>query len=273
MKKKRRLLNYIFSQKDEKLFSTLFNLYASASRILNGKNPWKVTTEIRDGKIVVTDEAKIQISILHQRRVGFYRSGIERRTTDLIADYLIDPEDIAEGDVFIDCGANIGEIGLGFRLLGKKVKYIAFEPGRDEISCCRLNNPEGTCAPLALWHEKTILSFYEKSDTADSSLIEFSGYEAVRRVETTTLDDYCSENNISDIKFLKIEGEGAEPEILKGAVNTLKRVKYVCVDCGPERGLAKESTLPAVCQFLMSRGFKFDRVTANRLTARFVADH
>ena len=76
--------------------------------------------------------------------------------------------------------------------------------------------------------------------------------------------------NIGDINVLKIEGEGAEPEILRGAEKTLQRVKYVCVDCGPERGMAKDSTLPPVCHYLLSQGFKFDQVSAKRLTARFV---
>lgn len=271
MKKKKIFLNFIFRRENLDSFSRLFNLYTRARRILNKKSTWKVETDIRNGVIVVTDDDKNSISILHQRRVGFYRYGVKRRVTDLLSDYFIAPDDIEDGDVVIDCGANIGEIGLGLTLSGKNVTYIAFEPGQDEVIRCRLNNPGGTCEQLALWHEKTTLKFFEKSNTADSSLIEFAGYESVTEIETTTLDAYCLENGIEDVKVLKIEGEGAEPEILRGAEETLKRVKYICVDCGPERGLAKEPTLPAVCQFLVSRGFRFDKVSSNRLIARFVA--
>lgn len=271
MKKKKRLLNFIFGRESPDSFSRLFNLYARASRVLNRKSPWKVETAVSDGAIVVTDDEDNSISILHQRRVGFYRYGVKRRVTDLLSDYFIFPDEIEDGDVVIDCGANIGEIGLGLKLAGKSVRYIAFEPGEGEMSRCRLNNPDGTCEQLALWHEKTTLKFFEKSNTADSSLIEFSGYDSVTTIETTTLDAYCLENGIEEIKVLKIEGEGAEPEILRGAEETLKRVKYICVDCGPERGLAKEPTLPAVCQLLVSRGFRFDKVSPNRLIARFVA--
>lgn len=270
MKKKKILRNFIFGLESLDNFSRLFNLYARASRILNKKSPWKVETEIKNGVIVVTDDERNSISILHQRRVGFYRYGVKRRVTDLLSDYFIFPDEIEDDDVVIDCGANIGEIGLGLKLAGKTIRYIAFEPGHGEMSRCRLNNPDSTCEQLALWHEKTTLNFFEKSNTADSSLIEFSGYENVKTIGTTTLDAYCLENGIEKIKVLKIEGEGAEPEILRGAEDTLKRVKYICVDCGPERGLAKVPTLPTVCQFLLSRGFMFDKVSSNRLIARFV---
>lgn len=271
VKKKKRLLNFIFERKSLDTFSRFFNIYARASRVLNRKNPWMIETAVKNGVIVVTDDDGNSISILHQRRVGFYRYGVKRRVTDLLSDYFISPDDVADGDVVIDCGSNIGEIGLGLKLAGRNVRYIAFEPGQGEMSCCRLNNPDGACEQLALWHEKTTLSFFEKSNTADSSLIEFPGYESVTNIETTTLDAYCLEHGIEEIKVLKIEGEGAEPEILRGAENTLKRVRYICVDCGPERGLTKEPTLPAVCQFLVSRGFRFDKVSSNRLIARFVA--
>ena len=38
-----------------------------------------------------------------------------------------------------------------------------------------------------------------------------------QEVETTTLDDFCSSNKITQVDFLKIDVEGFEMEVLRGA--------------------------------------------------------
>jgi hypothetical protein len=68
------------------------------------------------------------------------------------------------------------------------------------------------------------------------------------------------------IRLLKLEAEGAEPEILVGAESVLSRIDYIAADLGPERGLKQEQTATPVINFLLARGFelidmKFDRVT------------
>ena len=45
------------------------------------------------------------------------------------------------------------------------------------------------------------------------------------------------------IKLLKLQAEGAEPEVSKGSLNSLKNIKFITADLGPERGLNQESTL------------------------------
>ena len=45
----------------------------------------------------------------------------------------------------------------------------------------------------------------------------------------TTLDSFINDNNISRLDFIKIDTDGYELEILKGAINSLKRFKPVIV--------------------------------------------
>ena len=45
------------------------------------------------------------------------------------------------------------------------------------------------------------------------------------------------------IKLLKLEAEGAEPEILLGGLDKIHLIDYICADVGPERGLSYETTL------------------------------
>ena len=56
------------------------------------------------------------------------------------------------------------------------------------------------------------------------------------------LDDF----KIKQIKLLKIDAEGYEPEVLSGSIATLSQTEYVAVDFGPERGLEQKDTIIAI---------------------------
>ena len=45
--------------------------------------------------------------------------------------------------------------------------------------------------------------------------------ENIKEVEVITIDDYCIEKNISKINLLKIDTQGSEAEVLRGAKKTL----------------------------------------------------
>jgi len=164
------------------------------------------------------------------------------------------PQDVT--GAFIDCGANIGELGLVAGARGWE--YHAFEPEQLEADCCDINAFQGKpkCNRLALWSEETILTFYSKPDTADSSVFEQTNIVSKKEIKTTTIDKYMADAGITDIAVLKIEAEGAEPEVLLGAEEALTRAKFVTVDCGFERGLAQESTLVPVANFLLNRNYE-----------------
>jgi len=66
------------------------------------------------------------------------------------------------------------------------------------------------------------------------------------------LDDFIREIDISQIDFLKIDAEGAEPEVLKGS-NKL-RISKLAIDAGNERN--GESTVEEVSNILKNRGYE-----------------
>ena len=74
------------------------------------------------------------------------------------------------------------------------------------------------------------MKLYLNTDGADSSLIYFGTDNSIN-VETKMLDSF----NYDKIKLLKIEAEGAELEVLKGSIKTIKKTEYITVDYGPER--------------------------------------
>ena len=197
-----------------------------------------------------------KICFSQQIRSFRYEPGIQTRLERLASLYQLTEIDFSEGDVFIDCGANIGELGMWASKY--KVQYYAFEPEEREAICCNLNNPHAAIKtePRALWYEAAELKFYSKADTADSSLIEIGDFDNIKVVKTVTLSEFVKEHNIKKIKLLKVEAEGAEPEVLQGAESVLPIIEYVTVDCGSERGIEQLPTYNECSEILLKNGFK-----------------
>ena len=89
------------------------------------------------------------------------------------------------------------------------------------------------------------------------------------KVKTILLDDFVSQNHIASIKLLKLEAEGAEPEILMGAKQSLSRIQYIAADLGFERGVRQTSTLPEVANFLISNNFEIVDIAQGRIACLF----
>jgi FkbM family methyltransferase len=77
--------------------------------------------------------------------------------------------------------------------------------------------------------------------------------------------DYCNENNITNIDFLKIDVEGMETKVLQGFGDILKNVKYIQFEYG--LGLAEVgSKLSEIWDLLSQYGFtKFYKQTGQGL--------
>lgn len=193
-------------------------------------------------------------------------NGWQRRRSKLNSYYHIDLIDFADGDIVIDCGANIGEIFHVIKDRNDSVNYIGIEPSLNEYLCLEKNSEESQNYNNALWHEQTTLDFYLSSDHADSAVHEPSKYDNVVRVEAITLSDVIAKNRI---KFLKLEAEGAEPEVLKGAGDKLRNIEFISADLGFERGKKQTSTLPEVANILFANGFSLIKVEQSRLICLF----
>src|SRR4030095_6099777 len=140
-----------------------------------------------------------------------------------------------KGDTFIDIGAHIGRYTLiSSRRVGTIGKVIAIEadPENFKILCrnIELNNASNvTSLNATVYSDKRRIMFY-KSDKLGNSiyntlLSERLGYETFLEVETDTLDKLIESIHIKpeNINWIKIDVEGAELEVLKGATNILTK--------------------------------------------------
>jgi len=137
------------------------------------------------------------------------------------------------------------------------------------INSNNFNTKKISISDKALWKDnEEKINFYIKDYGADSSLIEPKDYLKKTEVDTITLDKFISDLN-KPIKLLKIEAEGAEPEVLIGLSKELKKVNYIVVDCGFERGINSESTIRECSQYLINNNFEFYKYSEFRTMCLF----
>lgn len=94
-------------------------------------------------------------------------------------------------------------------------------------------------------------------------------YSEIIKKKSLTLSRIIKDFQIQKIKFLKLEAEGAEPEIFLGGIDDLNKIEYICVDVGPEKGLSYETTLVETVNILKANNFEFFKMGHLRLNCLF----
>lgn len=210
---------------------------------------------------------------LHLSRSDYYIRGLKRRLEKLNDEYFLDYMSKYNCKTLIDIGANIGEVPLSIHRTYKDFKYIGVEPSIDEFNCLKMNILQNftdykllnmACGEL----ENSKIKFFISSKNADSSVVKPDENSTEVNVDQTTIDKIIFENNLNSI-FLKIDAEGYEPEVLKGIKKFNKKIKFISVDCGFERGMENLSTLPSVTSILYEKNFKMIKNHKKRMTYLF----
>ena len=141
---------------------------------------------------------------------------------------------LTKQDIVFDVGTNIGTIA---NWLANRTKHVhGFEPHpeniemtRDQVKLRKTKNI--TLSQLALGKEPGTLQLHVKNFHGHHSLGNTAAGPTVEKidVEVDTVDRYCSTRGIDRIDFLKIDVEGFEDDVLKGATSMLKdhRIGFV----------------------------------------------
>jgi len=188
-----------------------------------------------DAGLVRVEDGVRHIYVPNVRRAGVFKSGINNWLESVAEKYLGRTGYVPrEGDTVVDVGAGIGEFTLWCAAAGARV--VAFEPDPLAFICLERNtSPLGTVQlyPYALWKERTNLRLHGSLDTSESSLVEDGRpHPRYADVEAWPLDRLQFMSRLAVIDFMKIDGEGVEPEILTGAARTLRRTRVIGVDIG-----------------------------------------
>ncbi|OGZ04653.1 MAG: hypothetical protein A2648_00960 [Candidatus Lloydbacteria bacterium RIFCSPHIGHO2_01_FULL_41_20] len=128
-----------------------------------------------------------------------------------------------------DVGANIGDYSEEMLRINPLLIIHAFEPGQDAFEKLKKLNVTANNFALGDRDENRLL-YREAGKNNHSSFYNLhSDALAPVSVRVTTLDSYCSKNNVAHIDFLKIDVEGFEYSVIKGAEEMLskKAIDYI----------------------------------------------
>jgi len=141
---------------------------------------------------------------------------------------------LSKQDIVFDVGTNIGSVANWF---ASRTKHVhCFEPHPDnlrmtseQIEIRKTKNI--TLSQIALGSQPGTLQLNVKSFHGHHSLIDTKITPTIEKIDVKvdTVDQYCMKMNIEQIDFLKVDVEGFEEEVLKGAKDMLSNGKIKLV--------------------------------------------
>lgn len=172
---------------------------------------------------------------------------------------------IGQGRVFIDVGANIGDVSMhAAQILKGKGKVIALEPDPDNYKRLMANlavNSFENIQPFNLGAGRssgnyTIHSVSPGNAGMNRILPEGDRRPDGRQITLTTLDQLITELALSEIDLIKIDTEGFEMNVLAGAVRSIERflpALFIEID---DNNLRQQGSNPReVVDFLQGFGY------------------
>lgn len=143
---------------------------------------------------------------------------------------------LQQNDVFIDVGANIGLMSFyASQIVGVNGKVISFEPTKkyfEDLTAATEKNDLKNIIPIkkGLGKERGHFPIYFNS--VCPSLIKTDDNDSFEIIEIDTLDSVLQENKIEKVKLIKIDVEGFELEVVKGAAKlfTGKDAPVICIE-------------------------------------------
>jgi len=154
------------------------------------------------------------------------------RLTELVMQWVLRPDSVC-----VDVGCNRGLVLEQMIRMSPNGRFLAFEPLpelyeqiKEQFSC-----PQVSIYPFALSDTTGTCSFNYVLSNPSYSGLKKRHYDHPNekdcqiQVQTQTLDKILASEPIDTIDFIKIDVEGAEYLVLKGAIECLKRNKPVVV--------------------------------------------
>lgn len=144
------------------------------------------------------------------------------------------------GDICIDVGGAYGRYALPLsKIVGSTGKIFSFEPGRysyrvlsivkwfhglKNVSICNsaLSNKKGLiklCLPIKKTGKIGPSLAFISIENQENTICEL--------VKVTTIDNFCTENNIIQVNFIKCDTEGSEFLVFRGAVDIIKKCRPI----------------------------------------------
>lgn len=173
---------------------------------------------------------------------------------------------LREGDIVIDVGANVGFFTLVMsHLVGRTGTVLAFEPGLNNIPKLdinlRANRVDNVTIQLApLWSVVEPVTFYLSQDSGANALVATPGSLSSIKMQADVLDSFAEKQP----RLIKIDVEGAEEHVLRGAEKMLLRgVPYITCELN-QKALARfDCSQDSLRKFMWESNYEMFLLTGN----------
>ena len=131
-----------------------------------------------------------------------------------------------QAKIIFDVGANIGQSAKQYLQWFPQSTVYCFEPASAafrQLQTSLQDNAKARCFQVAFGSSKGTGNLVLQGQSVMSFLFDSSKTQAVtseadlEAVEVETLDNFCRTNDIHSINFLKVDTEGGDLEVLRGA--------------------------------------------------------
>ena len=216
-----------------------------------------VEARARPFDLVFTGPARDVIT-RHIYRFGVHEPAITR--------YLLSEVRLGANDVALDVGANLGWYSLLLdRLAGPGADVLAFEPDPQSFALLEKNLARndaryvrGFSVALGETSKVTTLHRYKSSNNGRHTLLEGATSGGTVDVQVMPLERFWAEQGLHErpLRLMKIDVEGFEYFVLKGAGDLLGRCERIVLEYSPQSlaiaGLERSALLDILRRFGLS---------------------
>jgi FkbM family methyltransferase len=188
-----------------------------------------------------------------------YRSSLPRGV-DLFYDL---ERDIgrAEFRTVFDVGANVGQSALAYARAFPNARIVCFEPVAPAYAELLKNTarlPQIRCFEMGLGASEGPAQIHVGTDSRVSSIPNRRPGDTAQPIRLATLAGFCRAHDIGQIDLLKIDTEGFELPVLRGATALLSSgaVRFIQAECAPARQSGYFVAYDELTEYL--RGFGYE---------------
>lgn len=176
---------------------------------------------------------------------------------------------LGPGETFVDAGANCGLFTVaGARLVGPSGRVLAFEPGPTVLPMLTRNVAQNklshvTIHRFGLGSEAGKVRLYEHPHGASSATLGCApgSNTPFVEIEIDTLDAALARAEVDKVDTIKMDVEGAEELILRGATGLFARHRpRVLFEVNPEAIANLKLTTDGVWNYLGALGYSFSKL-------------
>lgn len=230
-------------------------------------------------KLIDANSSRLSNTKIYYDTSDIEQLGFDNSNSDINGEAALLPHLIKPGDIVFDVGANQGEWSRKILDVQPSVSLYAFEPVDSTFNTLKENmaDTEANIYNIALSKRSGKKTFYHYNQSNQSarmstfyrrnSVEENLNIQPVAvQINTKSLSSFCKSHSIDKIDFLKIDTEGAELDVLKGATSLLQsnKIETIQFEYGgtyTDAGI----TLKEICTLLTQYGYIIFRILPDGL--------